>query len=367
MPNPNLKIVVEENIPFLRGLLDRYASVKYLPSGAIDAKAVADADAIIVRTRTRCDAALLAGSRCKLVATATIGTDHIDLPWCAQHNITVVNAPGCNAPAVAQYVFASLLAVVNRPLADLTIGIVGIGHVGSIVENWARSLGMRVMLCDPPRQLAEGGDHWHTLDEIASRADIVTFHVPLTVDGDHPTHHLIGSGFLDSLRRAPVIINSSRGAVADTAALLRAAKTGKTINIKKGQFLSPLAMRFAADKVVEAGNRNVMLTERGTTFGYQDLVIDYRGIPEMQTFGFPVILDVTHSLQQPNQTSGVTGGMPQLIETVAKAGVAVGVDGLFIETHENPAVAKSDGANMLKLDLLEDLLTKLVRIRKAVR
>ena len=123
-------------------------------------------------------------------------------------------------------------------------------------------------------------------------------------------------------------------------------------------------MRFAADKVVEAGNRNVMLTERGTTFGYQDLVIDYRGIPEMQTFGFPVILDVTHSLQQPNQTSGVTGGMPQLIETVAKAGVAVGVDGLFIETHENPAVAKSDGANMLKLDLLEDLLTKLVRIRK---
>ncbi len=152
-----------------------------------------------------------------------------------------------------------------------------------------------------------------------------------------------------------------------TDLLVAAAKTGKTINIKKGQFLSPLAMRFAADKVVEAGNRNVMLTERGTTFGYQDLVIDYRGIPEMQTFGFPVILDVTHSLQQPNQTSGVTGGMPQLIETVAKAGVAVGVDGLFIETHENPAVAKSDGANMLKLDLLEDLLTKLVRIRKAVR
>ena len=152
-----------------------------------------------------------------------------------------------------------------------------------------------------------------------------------------------------------------------TDLLVAAAKTGKTINIKKGQFLSPLAMRFAADKVVEAGNRNVMLTERGTTFGYQDLVIDYRGIPEMQTFGFPVILDVTHSLQQPNQTSGITGGMPQLIETVAKAGVAVGVDGLFIETHENPAVAKSDGANMLKLDLLEDLLTKLVRIREAVR
>ena len=141
----------------------------------------------------------------------------------------------------------------------------------------------------------------------------------------------------------------------------------KAVNIKKGQFLSPLAMQFAADKVVEAGNKNVMITERGTTFGYQDLVVDYRGIPEMQTFGFPVILDVTHSLQQPNQTSGVTGGMPQLIETIAKAGIAVGADGLFIETHENPAVAKSDGANMLKLDLLEGLLTRLVRIREAIK
>lgn len=152
-----------------------------------------------------------------------------------------------------------------------------------------------------------------------------------------------------------------------TDLLVAAAQTGKTINIKKGQFLSPLAMKFAAEKVVEAGNPQVMLTERGTTFGYQDLVVDFRGIPEMQTFGHPVVLDVTHSLQQPNQTSGVTGGMPQLIETIAKAGVAAGADGLFLETHENPAVAKSDGANMLRLDLLEDLLTKLVRIQQAIR
>ena len=125
-------------------------------------------------------------------------------------------------------------------------------------------------------------------------------------------------------------------------------------------------MRFAADKVVEAGNPQVMLTERGVTFGYHDLIVDYRGIPEMQAFGHPVILDVTHSLQQPNQASGVTGGMPQLIETIAKAGVAVGVDGLFMETHEDPSVAKSDGANMLKLDLLEGLLEKLVRIRQSI-
>ena len=151
-----------------------------------------------------------------------------------------------------------------------------------------------------------------------------------------------------------------------TDLLVAAARTGKIVNIKKGQFLSPHAMKFVADKVTETGNNNVMLTERGTTFGYQDLVVDYRGIPEMQSFGYPVILDVTHSLQQPNQTNGVTGGMPQLIETIAKAGIAVGADGLFIETHENPEKAKSDGANMLRLDLLEGLLTKLVRIREAV-
>ena len=151
-----------------------------------------------------------------------------------------------------------------------------------------------------------------------------------------------------------------------TDLLVAAARTGRTINIKKGQFLSPQAMRFAAEKVAETGNPDIMLTERGTTFGYQDLVIDYRGIPQMQAFGYPVILDATHSLQQPNQTSGVTGGMPRLIETVAKAGIAVGAGGLFIETHPQPETAKSDGANMLRLDLLEDLLTKLVRIRQAV-
>ncbi|KAA6327887.1 2-dehydro-3-deoxyphosphooctonate aldolase, partial [termite gut metagenome] len=152
-----------------------------------------------------------------------------------------------------------------------------------------------------------------------------------------------------------------------TDLLAAAAKTGKVVNIKKGQFLSPSAMQFAVNKITESGNNNVMLTERGTTFGYQDLIVDFRGIPEMQRFGFPVILDITHSLQQPNQTSGVTGGLPHLIETIAKASIAVGVDGIFIETHENPAIAKSDGANMLRLDLLEGLLSKLVRIREAIK
>jgi len=151
-----------------------------------------------------------------------------------------------------------------------------------------------------------------------------------------------------------------------TDILVAAAETGKVVNIKKGQFLSPAAMKFAVDKVRESGNHKVWLTERGTTFGYTDLVVDYRGIPEMQQTGCPVILDITHSLQQPNQASGVTGGQPQLIETIARAGIAVGVDGIFIETHPNPATAKSDGANMLDLALLEELLEKLVLLRQTV-
>lgn len=151
-----------------------------------------------------------------------------------------------------------------------------------------------------------------------------------------------------------------------TDILEAAAETGKPVNIKKGQFLSAAAMKFAVEKITSWGNPHVLLTERGTTFGYQDLVIDYRGIPEMQTMGVPVVLDVTHSLQQPNQPTGVTGGQPALISTVARAGIAVGADGIFIETHPNPAVAKSDGANMLRLDELEALLVTLSKIRRAI-
>lgn len=187
-----------------------------------------------------------------------------------------------------------------------------------------------------------------------------TFNIPVVTDIHTADEAAMAAEYVDILQIPAFLCRQ-------TDLLVAAAHTGKTINIKKGQFLSPGAMKFAADKVTEAGNKQVMLTERGTTFGYQDLLVDYRGIPEMQSFGHPVILDVTHSLQQPNQTSGVTGGMPALIETVAKAGVAVGVNGLFMETHENPSIAKSDGANMLKLDLLEALLVKLVRIREAIK
>jgi 2-dehydro-3-deoxyphosphooctonate aldolase (KDO 8-P synthase) len=152
-----------------------------------------------------------------------------------------------------------------------------------------------------------------------------------------------------------------------TDLLLAAAATGKIVNVKKGQFLSGPSMKFAVEKIKNAGNNKVGLIERGNTFGYQDLVVDYRNITWMKEIKVPVIMDCTHSLQQPNQTSGVTGGNPQLIETIAKAAIATGADGLFIETHPNPAIAKSDGANMLKLNLLEPLLEKLIRVRQAVQ
>lgn len=186
-----------------------------------------------------------------------------------------------------------------------------------------------------------------------------TFGIPTVTDIHETAEAALAASYVDVLQIPAFLCRQ-------TDLLVAAARTGKIVNIKKGQFLSPEAMQFAAQKVVDAGNENVMLTERGTTFGYTDLIVDYRGIPEMQRFGFPVVMDVTHSLQQPNQASGVTGGMPQLIETIARAAVAVGADGLFIETHPEPSIAKSDGANMLQLDLLDGLLTRLVRIREAI-
>ena len=186
-----------------------------------------------------------------------------------------------------------------------------------------------------------------------------TFGIPTVTDIHETAEAAMAAEYVDILQIPAFLCRQ-------TDLLVAAAKTRKIVNIKKGQFLSPGAMQFAVQKVADAGNDNVMITERGTTFGYTDLVVDYRGIPQMQQFRYPVIMDVTHSLQQPNQTSGVTGGLPTLIETIAKAAIAVGADGLFIETHPEPSKAKSDGANMLQLDLLEGLLIKLVRIREAV-
>ena len=186
-----------------------------------------------------------------------------------------------------------------------------------------------------------------------------TFGIPVVTDIHTAEEAAMAAEFVDVLQIPAFLCRQ-------TDLLVAAARTGLAVNIKKGQFLSPEAMRFALQKVRDAGNENVALTERGVTFGYQDLVVDYRGIPEMQKFGAPVIHDVTHSLQQPNQAAGVTGGRPDLIETIAKAGVAVGVDGLFMETHPEPSKAKSDGANMLPLDQMPMLLQRLSAIRIAI-
>jgi len=186
------------------------------------------------------------------------------------------------------------------------------------------------------------------------------FDIPVVTDIHTDVEAAIAAQFVDVLQIPAFLCRQ-------TSLLVAAAQTGKVVNIKKGQFVSPEAMRFAVEKVQEEGNPNVLLTERGTMFGYQDLVVDYRGIPVMQSFGVPVVLDCTHSLQQPNQSVGVTGGRPALIETIAKAGIAVGADGLFIETHPKPSEAKSDGANMLPLEKLEGLLERLVRIREALK
>lgn len=185
-----------------------------------------------------------------------------------------------------------------------------------------------------------------------------TFDIPTTTDIHENEHAVLAAQFVDVLQIPAFLIRQ-------TDLLVAAAKTNKCVTLKKGQFLSPEAMQFAVQKVIDSGNEKTAIIERGNSFGYTDLVVDFRGIPTMKQYA-PVILDVTHSLQQPNQNSGVTGGRPELIETIAKAGIAVGADGIFIETHPNPSEAKSDGANMLQLDKLDDLLGKLTKIREAI-
>ena len=221
-----MRIVVDSHIPHIQGLIEPFASVDYLEPSEITAKAVRDADALIVRTRTCCDAALLDGSRVQFIGSATIGTDHIDLDYCASRGITVRNAPGCNAPAVAQWVFAAIAAWMrHRNILSpegLTLGVVGVGHIGSIVARWGRQLGFTVLLNDPPREKLEGpsDDIFLPLEQLQQRCDIITFHTPLTRDGEWPTWHLCDQAFLDGLDHCRLILDAARGPIADNNALL---------------------------------------------------------------------------------------------------------------------------------------------------
>ncbi len=226
-----MKIVCDNKIPFLRGVFEPFAEVVYLPGGETTPSVVRDADAVVTRTRTRCDAVLLAGSAVRVVATATIGYDHIDTAWCEAHGILWRNAPGCNSRSVQQYVGAALCALARRHglrLEGMALGVVGVGNVGSKVAQTAAALGMRVLLCDPPRARREGPDGFVSLDEIISRSDIVTLHVPLSREGEDATWHLFDAARLAAMRPDQLLINSSRGPVVDNAAL-KAALAAKAL------------------------------------------------------------------------------------------------------------------------------------------
>ena len=220
-----MKIVIENKIPYIQGLLEPYGEVVYLAPEDITAEAVRDADALFVRTRTRVDAGLLEGSRVKFVATATIGTDHIDLDYCRRRGVTAINAPGCNAPAVAQYVFAALDSLEIDPEGK-TLGVVGVGHVGRLVEAMGRERGWEVLRCDPPRARVEGEDGFTDLATLMADSDVVTFHVPITREGEDATYHLCNRLTLNQTQRTPLIINAARGPVVDTAALVDALRSG---------------------------------------------------------------------------------------------------------------------------------------------
>ena len=221
-----MRIVVDSHIPHIRGLIESRAQVLYLEPADITRESVLDADALIVRTRTRCDSALLDGSRVRFIGSATIGTDHIDLDYCTARGIVVRSAPGCNAPAVAQWVFAAIAAWMrHRGISTpygLTLGVVGVGHIGSIVARWGRALGFTILLNDPPREKRDGSFDviFHPLEQLQRRCDIITFHTPLTRDGQWPTWHLCDQHFIDGLARCRLLLNAARGPIADNASLL---------------------------------------------------------------------------------------------------------------------------------------------------
>ncbi|MDE6741842.1 MAG: 4-phosphoerythronate dehydrogenase [Muribaculaceae bacterium] len=221
-----MKIIADRNIPFLEGRLPEAALI-CLPASEIDSEAVKDADALIVRTRTRCDSSLLKDSSVKLIATATIGTDHIDVPWCKANGVTVRNAPGCNAPGVALYVWSNLLRNGFDP-GRHTLGVVGCGNVGGIVAAWAARLGTRVLVCDPPRKEKGLTDHdYLPLEEVLAQSDAVTLHTPLTHGGSHPTFHLIDRKSIRNIKPGTLFVNAARGEVAETQSLIDAIGEGR--------------------------------------------------------------------------------------------------------------------------------------------
>lgn len=220
------KIVIDDNIPFVEGRLEDVAETIYVDQWGFTPEIVKDADALLIRTRTRCDEALLAGSTVRMIATATIGMDQIDTEWCRKAGIKVANAPGCNAPGVAQYVWSALLRKGFDPSRH-TLGIVGVGNVGGIVAEWGERLGAETLLNDPPREEAGMPGRWLPLEEVLRRSDAVTLHTPLTKEGVHPSHHLIGAREIGMMKRGAILVNAARGPVVDAEALEEALREGR--------------------------------------------------------------------------------------------------------------------------------------------
>jgi erythronate-4-phosphate dehydrogenase len=223
--NKKIKIIADDKIPFLKGVLEPFASIEYLNYSQITNEKLKDVDALLIRTRTKCNKELLEGTKVKFIATATIGFDHIDTKYCDEKNIKWLNAPGCNSGSVMQYFASAILSLAHKKnisLKDKTLGIIGVGNVGSKVERFAKTIGMKVLLNDPPRERVEGKDKFVSLDELISRSDIITFHVPLNKEGNDKTFHLADKNFFNKFDEQKIIINTSRGEVIDTSALKEA-------------------------------------------------------------------------------------------------------------------------------------------------
>lgn len=221
-----MKVIADKFIPFLQGRLEPFVDIEYIHPDSFSPEVIKGADALLIRTRTKCGASLLEGSDVKFIATATIGMDQFDLPWCASRGIETHNSPGCNAPAVAQYVWSSLLHI-GINLNGLKIGIVGHGNVGTIVADWGRKLGAQVMLCDPPKaELSGVGEDYVSLEQLACQCDVITLHTPLTKSGKYPTYHLINEQIIDMMKEKAVLVNAARGSIVDSTAVAEAAKRG---------------------------------------------------------------------------------------------------------------------------------------------
>lgn len=229
-----MKIVIDDKIPYIKGAFEAFAEVHYIPGGKISKQDLKDADALITRTRTHCNKDLLDGSSIKFIATATIGFDHIDASYCKENGIIWTNAPGCNSGSVLQYVasvFSWLILEKGRDLSKMTIGVVGAGNVGSKVVKLCHHLGIKVLVNDPPRALAEGNEGFVSFDEVLEKADLMTFHVPLDRESDHPTFHMVNKNSLHLMKRKPILINSSRGEVVDNKAVLSGLQNGLISNL----------------------------------------------------------------------------------------------------------------------------------------